>query len=168
MTPAEGGVLLAYNAWANRRLLRATAALSRELLRRDLGTSHGSAWTTLLHIAWGEWLWLGRCQGAAPRGLDPRDCGDLPDLEARWAEIGRDQVAFVARLSAPDLARRISYENPPGTPWTYPLEEMLRHVVNHSTYHRGQVASQLRQLGITPLPTDYLVFFDEGMPATAV
>ncbi len=166
MTPAEARVLLSYNAWANRRLLAAAAALPRELLERDLATSHRSVWGTLLHIAWGEWLWLGRWQAVPARGGDPNDCRSPAALGTRWAEIAREQLAFLAGLGARDFDRPIRYENPPGTTWTYALSEMVRHVVNHSSYHRGQVASLLRRLGVTPPATDYLVFFDEGRPAT--
>ena len=77
------------------------------------------------------------------------------------------ELEFVQAVRATDLRRSITYENPPGTRWSYRLEEMLRHVVNHSSYHRGQVASLLRQHGLTPPPTDYLVFFDDGLPGAA-
>ena len=60
------------------------------------------------------------------------------------------------------MARAVSYVNVKGETWTYRLEEMLVHLVNHSTYHRGQVATMLRQLGKTPEPTDYLLFLDGG------
>lgn len=164
MTPAEGKVLLGYNAWANRRLLGAAGALPDGLTERDLGTSYGSVSGTLRHIAWGEWLWLGRWQESAPQGSDPRDADGLTALTVRWAEIAREQFGLFNGASRADLERSITYENPPGTSWTYPLNEMVRHVVNHSTYHRGQVASLLRQLGHTPEPTDYLVYFDYGAP----
>lgn len=164
MRPSEAAILLSYNAWANRRLLGAAADLPRDLLERDLATSHRSVWGTLLHIAWGEWLWLGRWQAAPARGADPTDCRSLSELERRWTEIAREQRAFLASLGGRDFDRPISYENPPGTTWTYPLREMVRHVVNHSSYHRGQIASLLRRLGATPPATDYLVFFDEGAP----
>jgi uncharacterized damage-inducible protein DinB len=167
VTLAEAKVLLAYNVWANRRLLDAAGALPGLLCERDLGTSFGSVGGTLRHIAWGEWLWLGRWRETAPRGTDPRNADNLTALATRWAEIGREQLDFLSALRSPDLGRSVTYENPPGTPWTYPVAEMMRHVVNHSTYHRGQVASLMRQLGHTPEPTDYLVYFDDGMPGAA-
>jgi uncharacterized damage-inducible protein DinB len=116
---------------------------------------------TLRHILWGDWLWLGRWQERQPTGVSPLACQDLAALRARWAEVERDQLAFVQHVAASDLERLISYENPPGTRWTYSLAQMLLHVVNHSTYHRGQVAAMLRQLGTAPPATDYLVYFDE-------
>ena len=55
----------------------------------------------------------------------------------------------------------MSYENLQGVRWEYSLAEMMQQLVNHSSYHRGQVAVLLRQLGQKPLPTDFLVFLDE-------
>jgi DinB family protein len=59
------------------------------------------------------------------------------------------------------ISRRVSYENLQGVHWEYSLAETMQHVVNHSSYHRGQVVVLLRQLGQTPPATDFLVFFDE-------
>jgi uncharacterized damage-inducible protein DinB len=161
VTADEARVLLAYNAWANRRLLSTAGALPATLSERDLRASYGSVSGTLRHIAWGEWRWLGRWREAEPHGGDPSGAESLAALATRWEEIGREQVDFLHGIRDADLRRSITYENPPGTPWTYRLEEMVRHVVNHGTYHRGQVAAMLRQLGYSPPPTDYLVFFDE-------
>jgi len=154
--------LLSYNAWANSRLLQAARSLPPHLLHQDLATSHTSVWGTLIHMAWGEWLWLGRWPGAQPPHSSPANSQTPAELEARWAEITRQQLGLIERLDEVDFDRLISYDNPPGTTWTYALGDMVRHVVNHSTYHRGQLASLLRQLGSTPPATDYLVFFDEG------
>ena len=169
MTLSQVRLLYAYNRWANRRLVAASSTLTPELLTRDLAVSFHSVWGTLGHILWGEWLWLGRWQDRPSTGRSPLECLDLGTLERRWVKIEREQLEFIERLTAADLERPISYENPPGTPWTYPLAHMLQHVVNHSTYHRGQVAAMLRQVGTAPPPTDYLVFVDglaDGSVAT--
>ncbi len=161
LTPSQAQSLYAYDRWANARLLAAASTLPRGLLERDLGLGHQSIWGTLRHILWGHWLWLGRWQQRDPTGLSPLACADLAALQARWTEVEREQREFVQRVAPSDLERLISYENPPGTRWTYPLGQMLQHLVNHSTYHRGQVAGMLRQLGAAPPATDYLVYFDE-------
>jgi uncharacterized damage-inducible protein DinB len=61
-------------------------------------------------------------------------------------------------------AIRDTHDPADGTPWTYPLWQMLQHLVNHSTYHRGQVTTLLRQLGAGAVATDFLVFIDEQPP----
>jgi uncharacterized damage-inducible protein DinB len=167
MNAAEAQLLQAYNRWANGRLLDAAVDLGPEQLERDLSTSHGSVWGTLVHIVWAEWLWLGRWQRTRPAPeTDPKLCRDLPTLRSRWEAMEQAQRSFVEQLTDPALAERISYQNRRGETWVYPLGDMLRHVVNHSTYHRGQVMTLLRQLGATPRATDFLVFLDETTPAT--
>jgi len=159
-------LLYAYNRWANARLVAAAATLSPELLNRDLAVSYRSIFGTLQHILWAEWRWLGRWQMRAPAGRDPLECRDLAALRARWTDIEREQLEFLQRLTAADLERPISYDNPPGTRWTYELRHMLQHLVNHSTYHRGQVAAMLRLLDTAPPATDFLVYLDERVAAT--
>jgi len=105
-------------------------------------------------------LWLGRWLGSPPAGSSPLECADVATLRERWTEVEREQSKFLDGLTDADLVRRITYENLAGVPWTYSLRHMLQHIVNHSTYHRGQVAAMLRQLGAVPPPTDLLVFMD--------
>lgn len=154
-------LLYAYNRWANMRLLAAAATLPDELLLQDLGGSYVSILTTLRHIAWGEWLWLARWRQGQPAGLDPLQCAGLGELRSRWREIQSEQLEFISLIAPQDLECAIAYENPAGTVWTYTLRHMLQHLVNHSTYHRGQVAVLLRQVGAAPPATDFLVYLDE-------
>lgn len=73
-----------------------------------------------------------------------------------------EQQAFINCLSDDLLEKRVSYENLQDQRWEYSLAQMMQHVVNHSSYHRGQVITLLRQLGQTPPATDFLVFLDEN------
>ena len=72
----------------------------------------------------------------------------------------QEQAEFVASVTEESLEATISYINTRGVRWTYPLRQMMQHVVNHSTYHRGQVITMLRQLGAEPVATDLLLFQD--------
>ncbi len=74
----------------------------------------------------------------------------------------REQMEFINHLTEAALEQEISYINFKSQNWRYPLARMLQHVVNHSTYHRGQVATMLRQLGAAPVSTDFLLFFDQA------
>lgn len=163
MTGDELRVLYAYNRWANRRLLAAAREVEPRDRERDLGASHRSLVGTLVHVFWGEWLWLERWQGRSPkRVFEAGELRDLDVLESRWEGVERDRSSFLARLTAEHLLARVSYENLEGRRWEYSLAEMLRHAVSHSTYHRGQVALLLRRLGRVPPATDYLVYLDEA------
>jgi len=160
MTVRDAIQMLAYNRWANAQYLAAAGRLGSEALHRELSASHGSFFGTLRHVVWAEWLWLGRWREQAPEGPDPSAAPGLPELRPRWATLGRAQARFVAALTDSDLGRVLSYVNPRGETWSYPLEQMLQHLLTHSAYHRGHLAALLRQLGEQPPATDFLVYVD--------
>jgi uncharacterized damage-inducible protein DinB len=161
MEPDEVRELYDYNAWANHRILDASAALTEEQFFRDVRSSFRSVRDTIVHILGAEWIWLERCNGRSPGALpSPEPFVSVSHVRARWEEIERDQLEFVHGLSAVDLDRVIGYRNQRGNRFAYSLPKILRHVVNHSTYHRGQVASMLRQLGVAPAATDLLRYYD--------
>ena len=160
--------LYAYNRWANRRLLAAVRVSPPHDLTRDLGTSHGSLAGTLLHILWSEWIWLRRWQGESPKRVFTLDeFSGVDAIESFWDTVDSERVDFIGRLTDERLVARISYENLQGERWEYSLANMMQHLVNHSSYHRGQVITLLRQIGQSPPATDFLVFLDEADVRTA-
>jgi len=162
MNPKDFQILYDYNRWANARVHDAVAKLTAEQYTRDLSNSFHSVRDTLTHILAAEWIWLKRWHGESPKALlDPADFPNLAALRARRTEVEREQTAFVNNLTDVLLNAPISYLNLKGETWTYPLWQMMQHLVNHSTYHRGQVTTMLRQLGAAPAATDFLLFFDE-------
>ncbi len=85
---------------------------------------------------------------------------NLNSLRMKWTEVEREQMDFVNGVTDESLESVIDYVTTKGEEWRYPLGQMMQHVVNHSSYHRGQVATLLRQLGAEPAPTDFLIFID--------
>src|SRR5262249_38138032 len=88
---------------------------------------------------------------------------EVPDADAlrgKWQTLEDEIAEFAKDLTPASLARPITYTNFVGTKWTYTLSDILFDLVNHSTYHRGQVATLLRQLGETPVSADYVRFLD--------
>jgi uncharacterized damage-inducible protein DinB len=159
----EFRTLYAFNRWANNRLIGAARRLTPADLTRDVGTSHGSVRGTLVHILWAEWIWLQRWRGESPKRVFAQDqFPDVDAIESRWRDVEHDQQDFIAALTDDRLNTPLSYLNLQGQRWEYSLAHMMQHVVNHSSYHRGQLVTLLRQLGQTPPVTDFLVFFDEG------
>jgi uncharacterized damage-inducible protein DinB len=158
----EMRTLYGYNRWANRRLRGAARLLQWEDFIRNLHTSHGSIRGTLVHIVWAEWLWLRRWRGESPKQIfAPEDFQDWAALEFCWTALESEQQSFLECLNDELLKTRVSYENLQGERWEYSLAQMMQHTVNHSSYHRGQVVTLLRQLGQTPPATDMLIFVDE-------
>ena len=154
--------LYAYNRWANQKALAAVAQLSEEQRKRPMGSSFSSLHDTLVHILGGEWIWLERWLGRSPRSLPSSDeVADWAALARRWKQLDEDQQRFLSQLTAADLTKSITYVNQRGETWTYPLWQLLVHVANHSSYHRGQATTLLRQLGAKAASTDFLLYYDE-------
>lgn len=153
--------LFDYNRWANSKVLDAVSKLNAEQFTRDLKSSHRSVRDTLAHILAAEWIWLERWKGVSPGALlNPEDFHTIGTLERRWAEVERGYAEFINVVSDEALAAVIRYTNTRGEEWAYPLIQMMQHVMNHSTYHRGQVVTMLRQLGAEVTAVDLLVFMD--------
>ncbi len=154
--------LFDYNDWANDRTLGIVANVRPEQLKRELGNSFGSVHDTLAHIAGAEWIWLERWLGRSPAKLPAgADFVALNSIIDQLRKVRSDRARWLASMSADALSKSASYRNLRGQTCTYPLWQQLSHVVNHSTCHRGQVITLLRQLGNNVVPTDFLLFFDE-------
>lgn len=152
--------LIAYNRWATGRILDAAGRLTDEQLGRPLGGSFPSVRETLAHVVAAEWVWLSRW-GGDPLGKAPdvSGCTDVRALRERWQVLCEAQSAYLAGLTEAALERSVSIITRTGITAELPLYETLRHVVNHSTYHRGQVATLLRQLGAEPVATDLFLYY---------
>jgi uncharacterized damage-inducible protein DinB len=151
-----------YCRWANQRSLAAAAKLDSDKFTQSMGNSFSSVRDTLAHILAGEWIWFERWQGRFPTQLlNPADFPTVQSLETRWHIVNRDYETFINSLTAQRLDEDLAYLNRAGERYSYPLWQQMVHVVNHSTYHRGQVTTLLRQLGTEPAVTDFLVYYDE-------
>jgi len=147
--------LLAYTIWADRQLLEALAEVPAEELTRDTGGSFGSLLGTMAHILGAEQVWMARLVGAPLDRLPgEKDYANLPSLAAGFTDFWPQLEVFMASLSEAQLATRFSWVNFQGESHHAPYHQILLHFANHSTYHRGQVALQMRQLGHQPPGTD--------------
>jgi len=153
--------LYKYNRWANGRILEVTTNLTAEQFTKNLGSSYPSIHDPLVHILSAEWVWLKRWKGVSPKEmLEPKDFPTIAQVKDRWSEVERERGEFINLLTEDSLDKVIGYMNTKGGSWKYPLWQMLQHLVNHSTHHRGQVVTMLRQLRISPPATDFLVYYD--------
>ena len=153
-----------YNRWAGRRTLTVASRLSNDDFLRPMGNSFSSVRDTLSHILGAEWIWLERWQGHSPKALlDPATFPTVHSLESRWETLDRDQMQFIEALTPQRLREELAYINLRGQRYSYPLWQQLVHVVNHSSYHRGQITTLLRQHGAEAVSTDFLVYFDEKL-----
>ena len=166
MNPQEMLQLYEYNAWADRRVMEAASALSREQFNQKMGSSFSSVRDTLSHIFGVEWLWLERFQGRSPSAIpDDAEYADAAKLKAAWLAFEPALLSFVRGLSQDDLDRVMEYKTMKFGVYRNPLWQSMQHLVNHGTYHRGQVTTMLRQLGAQPIATDLMHFYRERSTA---
>ena len=154
--------LFAYDRWANARVLGAVSKTSADEFTKDLGSSHRSLRDTLVHILSAELVWLSRWKGQSPQAhMDPAQLPNIKVLQARWSEVENQLQTFLASLNDAKLQANASYSTFGGQVRAQPLWQQMAHLVNHSSYHRGQITTMLRQLGAAPVATDLIVFFRE-------
>lgn len=151
--------LYAYHRWANARMLDAVANLEREEFVQRVGGSFGSVQATLAHMLGADWVWLERWTGTSPTGFPDWDVSTFEALRTKWADVERAQASFVEGLEPDDLYRMVAYRNLAGTAADNELWQLLRHVVNHATYHRGQITVLLRDLGHGAPSTDLVLWY---------
>jgi uncharacterized damage-inducible protein DinB len=167
MSPEEIRPLYEYNAWANQRSLAAAQKLTVEQFPKPMGSSFSSIRDTLAHIYGAEWIWLERFQGRSPSALpNMSQFPDVQTLREAWLVHEERLLAFVAGLTQADLDRTMEYKTLKFGVYSNPLWQSMLHVVNHGTYHRGQVTTLLRQLGAQPMLLDLMHFYRERSTGT--
>ncbi|WP_157215831.1 DinB family protein [Flavisphingomonas formosensis] len=156
-----------YNRWANARIYEAALALPEEALRRPVGVFFGSLFGTLSHLLTADRIWLSRLtgEGEAPKRVDAVLCADMADLtQARIAADAR-LIAYVAARDEADFEDILAYRTTRGDPHEQRVADILLHVFNHQTHHRGQAHGCCSILtGREPPPLD-LLLFQRGAPA---
>jgi len=144
-----------YSGWANQRLLEACSALSSGEIERDLGISHGGVLATLRHIHDGERVWLDCLRTSPemgawrlPQGTPPEP--SLDALRKSWPELSDGYLRWLENLPEAGLGIEVSVLLPGEVEPSLPRWTILRHVLEHSTFHRGQIVGMIRMLGHTP------------------
>ncbi|HSS97782.1 MAG TPA: DinB family protein [Terriglobales bacterium] len=163
-------LLYKYDRWANHRVLQSAATLSQEQFTRDLGGSFRSVRDTIVHISAGEWIWLTYWNLPSPAFAElvalrtKRDALFQPDLfldlnavREKWAEVEKQQIEFVDSVTDALLEKMLPYRDT-----ELKLAQLMQHMANHSTYHRGQISLMMRQLKADPMATDFHVFLAEN------
>jgi uncharacterized damage-inducible protein DinB len=163
-------LLYEYDRWANKRALQAVSVLSPEQFTRDLGGSFRSVRDTLVHLISGEWIWIAYWNEPSPSAatipdlrkrrdtlFNPGAFSDIGAVQSKWTEVEREHTEFVNRVPDESLMRMLPFRTS-----QISLAHLMQHLVNHSTYHRGQVAVMMRQLNAEALATDFHVFLLEG------
>ncbi|HEY3441999.1 MAG TPA: DinB family protein [Paludibaculum sp.] len=150
---------LNYSEWASIRLLDAATALEMEELTRDHGTADKSVLGALVHAFAADRNWLTRVRLQTPCRFIEESDYSLKVLRRDWPILFQGWREWLASLSPDDLAAEIRYLDFNGRPFATPAWQIILHVVNHATHHRGQVSGFLRKMGHRPPPVDLIVYY---------
>ncbi len=142
----------AYNAWANREALQALMGAQQVPPR---------AAEVMAHIVAAEWLWLRRLGHAAPE-LPVWPALSLGECAAALRSLSSAWQGLLADVTAESLGREVAYTNSKGERWTNTVADVLTHVVLHSSYHRGQIATLLGRAGEVAAYSDYIEYVRRG------
>ena len=152
-----------YNRWATARALDAARAMTPEQLARPMGASFGSAHGTLAHIYQADNVWFARLQGEPTGSLSVyQPPAEFDAFQQDWMALHDRFVGWGEGLKEADWKRVVSYRDSKGNPYQSPVWQIIMHLTNHDSYHRGQVAGVMRQLGHIPAPTDLIYYYRES------
>jgi len=143
--------LFAYDGWANREVLAAIKQAADQVRPRQL----------LAHIIGAEWLWLGRLQQEKP-GMAVWPDLELQECEQHLQRLSPAWQDYLSGLTPESSSREVAYVNSHGESWSSAIEDILLHVVMHSAYHRGQIATAMRAAGHVPAYTDFIHCVRQG------
>ena len=147
--------LVAYNQWANERILTAIDGMTAEELARPVDAYIGSLEKNLQHILLATRIWLARWKGTVPLTLQGHIATPWPEAyAATHAEFG----AFVESLTDAGADRVVDYKNTKGQPFQMALDQLIVHVVNHGTHHRAETGMLLERIGRSPGDMDYVYY----------
>ena len=162
MTLFEIHELFEYDLWATDRTLQSVSSLSEPRYLEDLKSSHGGIHGTLVHIYSADLTWLQRWKGSIPSAhITTDEVPNLESLKARWKQYREELDNYLRGLAEEKLRMPFSYSDFRGNQHAEPLFHQMQHRINHSSYHRGQVVTMLRQQGGKPVATDLIVFYRE-------
>ncbi len=156
----ELGKYAEYNTWANAQFVKLIKDLKKADLDKEQVSSFSSIRKTVYHIWDAQHIWMMRLYGETPLG----------GVSKNWKGSDEDGIEFLHKSSIPlaqfvhDLSERdikvsITYTNLEGKEFTNALSDVLMHIFNHSTFHRGQLVTMLRNVGVKDIPsTDYITY----------
>lgn len=158
-TAEQMRMLFDYLRWGDVQMLDATESLSEAEYYRERGISMGSIHKVLVHSMAAQWLWLSRWKGTSPQRIE--DHTDYPTREVlvnRWPVVHLALSQFLDEQTAQSMAHPLTYSMTTGQAVTGVLGEFMFHLVDHGTYHRGQLNSMIKQAGGTPVNVGFRTF----------
>lgn len=149
-----------YNYWANEQMIDLILHLPAEQVHHLITSSFNSLFSTMLHMWSAETIWYQRIKLAEHINWPAKEfSGDVHELCKKWKEQSMQWVNWVEAATEAALMHEFSYQDSKKIRYKQPVVDVLMHVFNHNTYHRGQLTTLLRQLGIEKIPSTDLIFY---------
>jgi uncharacterized damage-inducible protein DinB len=161
MTAQEARLHIRYSGWASRKLVEAAANLTPEERTRPMNVSHESLQRTLGHVYHADLIWYIRTVDSSLPAPDWDEPPSMESLNSDWKALQQKWESWADSLADSDLERVAHYKLMNGNPGDSLVWQIVNHVVNHGTLHRGQVVAMLRQLGAKPPATDIIYYYRE-------
>lgn len=149
-----------YNLWANKRVVQLLRSCTTEQLEQTVVNSFPSIIETAAHIWDAEYLWLKRLEGYSEKDFPSKHFkGTSLDILDKLITISQDMVNYVQDKSEAYLFSKQEFNTTKGIHYSFPYYQMIHHCMNHSSYHRGQLITLCRQIGITEFESvDYITY----------
>lgn len=149
---------LRYTAWASKSIVDAASKLTEEELTRDFKTADKSVLGTLVHVFAADRIWLSRIQSVPPpKFIDLETDMKLSVLQNDWPKVHEGWQRWADSLE--DFGSKFAYKDLAGNSHESPQWQVVLHVVNHGTHHRGQAAAMIRSMGHTPPKLDLIFYY---------
>ncbi|MBZ5577083.1 MAG: DinB family protein [Acidobacteriia bacterium] len=152
---------LAYSAWASQRLVGAASRLTPDELNRDFQTADRHVLGTLVHVYAADRIWLARVTGAPSPAFTTDADYHFPVLQNDWPALHQRWQHWAAALTGEQTDSTVAYKDTKGHAYTSVLWQIVLHVVNHGSHHRGQVSGFLRAMGHPPPALDLGLYYRE-------
>jgi len=144
--------LSAYHIWANGRVCDWLDKISEEQWDQTVVSSFSSIYETILHVASAEKIWVERLlRYSRFEILTETFKGSKSELLKTWKEISLSFKKLIEDMPEDLFKQKLLFKDKKGVEYSQPYYQLLAHIINHTTYHRGQVVTMLRQVGFTDL-----------------
>jgi uncharacterized damage-inducible protein DinB len=145
-----------YHSWANKQLIEHLGKLPEEIINKEVNSVFPSISQTFAHMYAVDELWFLRINGKSVNSIESRPFKNIKEIDNAFTDLHNEMLECFNLQD--DLEQPVIYSNTKGQRFQNSIREVIYHIVNHGTYHRGNIAAMIRQLGYQGVSTDYIYY----------
>jgi uncharacterized damage-inducible protein DinB len=146
----------AYHSWANKQLIEHFRKLPKEIINKEVNSVFPSISQTFAHMYAVDELWFLRINGKSVNAIESKQFATIQEMDDAFTYLHNEMLNFLNLKD--DLEQPVIYTNTKGQRFSNSIREIIYHIVNHGTYHRGNISAMIRQLGYQGVSTDYIYY----------